>query len=76
MAAFEERRSLLKEQLTPDEGALFEIANRFGIRHRRADQSTAYSPLFLDWIFYAYLSTVDLTDRLLSERSDTTLRHD
>jgi hypothetical protein len=61
----EERRSLLKEHLTgPDEGALFEIANRFAIRHRRADQSTAYSPVFLDWVFWAYLSTVELTDRL------------
>lgn len=69
----EERRDLLRENLTsPDEGALFEIANRFAIRHRRADQSTAYDPVFLDWVFWAYLSTVELTDRLLSVRLDTT----
>jgi hypothetical protein len=35
----EERRTLLKEELvTKDEGALFQIANTFAIRHQRADQ--------------------------------------
>jgi hypothetical protein len=69
----EERRDLLKDKLTsPDEGALFTIANKFAIRHRRADQSTAYDPIFLDWVFWAYLSTVELTNRLLSVRSGTT----
>ena len=35
----EERRSLLADELlTKDEGALFQIANKFGIRHQRADQ--------------------------------------
>jgi hypothetical protein len=63
----EERRDLLKHSLTSDdEGALFTIANKFAIRHRRADQSTAYDPVFLDWVFWAYLGTVELTNRLLS----------
>lgn len=39
----EERRSLLADELlTKDEGALFQIANKFGIRHQRADQRDDY----------------------------------
>jgi hypothetical protein len=34
----EERRTLIKDQLGKSEGALFDIANRFDLRHRRADQ--------------------------------------
>ncbi len=34
----EEHRALLKDQLGKDEGALFEIANRYALRHRKADQ--------------------------------------
>lgn len=33
----EERRALLKDRLGKDEGALFEIANRYDLRHRKAD---------------------------------------
>lgn len=62
----EERRALIKEHLfTKDEGALFQIANNFGLRHQGAAQQDDYEPLFLDWIFWWYLATVELTDRLL-----------
>lgn len=65
----EHRRSLLKQHLlTKDEAALFEIANRFDIRHRNDAQNTDYGDEFLDWIFYWYLATVQLTDRLLAGR--------
>lgn len=63
----EERRCLLKtELLSNDEKALFQIANSFGIRHQRMDQKTDYQPIFLDWLFWWYLATVELTDRLLA----------
>lgn len=65
----EERRTLLKEQTgRPDEGALFEIANRFDLRHRKADQRGDYDKAFLDWIFWWYLATVELTNRLIASR--------
>ena len=67
----EERRPLLKKRLTSkDEGALFDIANNYDLRHRRADQYADYGPEFLEWIFYWYLATVQLTDRLLNDSTD------
>lgn len=65
----EERRALIKEYLGKDEGALFEIANRFDLRHRRADQRGEYDEVFLDWIFWWYLGTVELTNRLIASRT-------
>lgn len=67
----EDRRSLLKtELLRPDEGALFNIANNFDLRHRRADQRGDYDEAFLDWLYWWYLATLDLTDRLLARQAD------
>jgi hypothetical protein len=66
----EERRAVIKEQVgKPDEGALFEIANRYDLRHRRADQRGDYDEAFLDWIFWWYLATVELTNRLIASRN-------
>nr|WP_218009194.1 hypothetical protein [Herbidospora cretacea] len=65
----EERRQLIRDGIgKPDDGALFEIANRFALRHRRADQFGDYDPAFLDWIFWWYLATVELTNRLIVAR--------
>ncbi|MEU6825590.1 hypothetical protein ABZ921_33675 [Streptomyces atriruber] len=64
----EERRALLKDQLGKDEGALFEIANRYDLRHRKADQRGDYDEAFLDWIFWWYLGTVELTNQLIETR--------
>ncbi|MYV69622.1 hypothetical protein GT043_27505 [Streptomyces sp. SID2131] len=62
----EERRALIREDLgKPDDGALFEIANRFDLRHRRADQLANYNDSFLDWIFWWYLATIELTNKLI-----------
>ena len=52
--------------LSGDEGALFEIANRYSIRHQRADQRPDYDDAYLDWIFWWYLATVDLVKQLLA----------
>ncbi|MGW3736489.1 hypothetical protein [Streptomyces sp. NPDC005148] len=66
----EERRALIKDQIgKPDEGALFEIANRYDLRHRKADQRGDYDEAFLDWIFWWYLATVELTNRLIASRT-------
>ncbi len=62
----EQRRALLDAQLlSKDENALFQIANEFDLRHRRADQRDDYGDDYLDWIFWWYLGTVELTNRLL-----------
>ena len=63
----ENRRELLKTTLLrKDEGALFELANEFDLRHRKPGQRADYDEAFLDWIFYWYLATVELTDRILA----------
>ncbi|MGQ0631495.1 MAG: hypothetical protein ACT4P1_10660 [Sporichthyaceae bacterium] len=65
----EERRTLLKTELLPkDEGALFQLANNFALRHERAGQQRDYDPVFLDWVFWWYLATVELTDRLIARQ--------
>ncbi|WP_298459812.1 hypothetical protein [uncultured Cellulomonas sp.] len=66
----EEHRDLLKEEmLQGDEGALFQIANKFAIRHQRADQQPNYADAYLDWVFWWYLATVDLLRQLLARSS-------
>lgn len=65
----EERRSLLKAELfKADEGALFDIANNFDVRHSNRKQKTQYDDAFLDWVFYWYLATIQLTDALLARQ--------
>lgn len=69
----EERRQFLKTALFgDDEGALFHIANKFAIRHQDTKQHTDYDPMFLDWIFWSYLSTIELSDRLLARQTAQT----
>lgn len=51
---------------TKDESDLFQIANRFGIRHHDLSQKTDYDTgPWLDWIFYSFLNAVTLATRLL-----------
>ena len=67
VGVLEERRGLLKGAMTrKDEGALFTIANDFAIRHQRAGQQGEYDSMFLDWIFWIYLATIELSDRLVA----------
>lgn len=66
----EERRELIRSDIgRKDEGALFSIANEFAIRHQRRGQQGDYDPAFLDWMFWWYLATVELTDRLLARQA-------
>ena len=68
----EERRKLLQKHVfNKDEGALFVIANKFAIRHQGATQQGDYDPIFLDWIYWSFLSTIDLTDRLIERQAAT-----
>jgi hypothetical protein len=68
----EERRQLMKQELgTPDEGALFHIANKFAIRHQNKQQLGDYDPAFLDWMFWWYLGTVELTNRIILRQEDS-----
>ncbi len=65
----EAHRALLKaELLTKDEGYLFDIANNFDLRHRKADQRSDYDPAFLEWIFHWYLATIPLVSALMAKQ--------
>ena len=56
--------------LRKDENDLFEIANRFAIRHHNAGQQTEYDkPIWYSWMFYFYLSTIHATIRLIQKNS-------
>jgi hypothetical protein len=68
----EAHRGLLKEGLfSKDEGALFQIANEFDVRHSEHRQRKDYNPAFLDWTFYWYLSTIVLVRDLASTQQRT-----
>jgi hypothetical protein len=59
--------------LTKADEDLFGIANRYAIRHGdgKAEQLRDYDSAYLDWLFWWYLATVELADRL-SDQSGTT----
>ncbi|MGE0346557.1 MAG: hypothetical protein AB7N73_12145 [Gemmatimonadales bacterium] len=66
----EGRKRLLKSALfTADEDALAHIANKFDLRHADDKQHTNYDPAFRDWVFWWYLATIELTDRLLARQA-------
>ena len=45
--------------LRKDEAALFEIANKFALRHYNREQKNDYDkPIWLDWAFHVFLSTI------------------
>jgi len=63
----EEWRDLVKASLlSKDEAVLFEIANKFNLRHRKANQQVDYdTELYFQWIFCWYVATIRLTDKIL-----------
>jgi hypothetical protein len=69
----ENRRSFLKSHLlSGDESALFEIANRYDLRHRKADQKVDYDrDIYYQWIFYWYLATIRMVDEIARRQSIT-----
>jgi hypothetical protein len=71
----ERRRAHTKAVLRRrDEGALFQLANEFDLRHRDPAQRNDYDDAFLDWVFWWYLATIELTDRLLTRPADSRRR--
>ncbi|MBL8107979.1 MAG: hypothetical protein JNJ72_20590, partial [Anaerolineales bacterium] len=49
-----------------DESLLFELANKFGIRHHDPNQKTNYDrEIWYSWIFHFYLATYHAVIRLL-----------
>lgn len=49
-----------------DESDLFELANRFGVRHHNESQQTNYDPaIWLSWMFYYYLASIHAATRLI-----------
>ncbi len=53
------RPHVKENMLSEDEGALFNIANNFGLRHNSRTQRVDYDkPVWLSWAFYVYLSTI------------------
>ncbi len=65
----ERRNNVLTDALAKsDRGALFTIANEFHVRHQDAKQKRDYDEFYLDWIFWVYLSTVELTNRVIDEQ--------
>lgn len=61
----ESNRDLLKaELLSADENDLFLIANKFDLRHKNRTQQGDYRQDFLEWLFYWYLATIQLTEKL------------
>lgn len=57
--------------ISKDEGELFNIANNFGIRHHNTTQKTEYDQdVYLEWIFYSYLSTIHLSIRIIKKQKE------
>ena len=71
--AFEQIRPNVQRVLTKkDESVLFEIANKFAIRHQNPNQKSDYDrKIWLSWMFYFFLSTLHASLRLI-ERAKTT----
>ena len=52
-----------------DESALFELANKFSIRHHDPSQKTNYDPaIWYSWMFHFYLATYHAVIRLLIKK--------
>lgn len=63
------RPSVKVHLLSKDEGALFEIANKFWIRHNKPDQYKDYDrELWWAWLFYIYLASIALVVRLVERQ--------
>lgn len=67
---FEYLRPKIKDVIAKkDEAAIFEIANKFGIRHHDDKQQIDYDkPIWYSWIFYYYLATIHACVRLIEKR--------
>ena len=60
----EDEKELLKIQKN-----LFNIANNYQIRHNTNTQKDNYSPSWMSWIFYLYLSSIHLLLRIRKDKA-------
>jgi hypothetical protein len=68
------RHKLAQAITKNDESDLFNIANNFGIRHHNDKQKTDYDKeIWLDWMFYYYLATLQMVLRKLKKVEQTSL---
>lgn len=66
----ERRHTVINDAMAnKDSGALFEIANGFHIRHQNANQIRKYDDFYLDWIFWIYLASIELTNRVIDQQN-------
>jgi hypothetical protein len=64
------RPEMKTEMLSKDEGALFNIANNFTIRHMNDQQKAGYdSAIWHQWMFYVNLSTIHVITRLVNRKA-------
>jgi hypothetical protein len=64
-------RPQIKQSFTSkDESDLFNIANNYALRHHNPQQKSNYDPaIWLDWMFYFYLSTTRTVLRMIERGS-------
>lgn len=69
----ERRHNVLVDALAKtDRGALFDIANNFHVRHQDAKQKRDYDDFYLDWIFWVYLASIELTNHVIDQQTTQT----
>lgn len=68
----ERMRGEIKENMfSADENALFEIANKFWIRHNRPNERTDYDhEAWWSWLFYLYLDSIVLVSHLRNRNTE------
>ena len=62
----------LKKYVKEEANELFNIANNYGIRHHRKGQKEC-DENYLQWIFYSFLSTINLVVNLSSQHDNTSV---
>lgn len=66
------RKNVLTDALAKTHaGELFHIANKFDIRHHTDDQKSDYPEYYLDWIFWLYLATIELTNNVIDDQTNS-----
>ncbi|MFC9876443.1 hypothetical protein [Nocardia salmonicida] len=66
------RRNVVASALNgADSEPLYMIANKYDLRHNKADQHRDYPDYYLDWVFWMYLSTIELTNRVIDDQATT-----
>ena len=57
-------RDKFPSSLSKDECDLFNIANNYAIRHYKSGQKDNYDEIYMEWIFYSFISAINLITKL------------